>query len=111
MMALDARPWHSDMTNILLVLALARIIAGEAPGCPFDAKLAVAHVHSRNSVWYGDAEPTALDLFVALRWQDYADPTGGAAYLISPSDRSRMPWLVERTASWQCEATEIEAWN
>lgn len=99
------------MTNLLLALQLARIIAGEAPGCDLDAKLAVAHVHSRNPVWYGDAEPTALDVFVALRWQDYADPTGGAAYLIHPDDRTRMPWLVERTAAWTCEHTQLEAWR
>ena len=99
------------MTNLLAALALAAVIAGEAPGCPLEAKLAVAHVYQRNDVWYGSAEPTALDLFVALRWQDYADPTGGAAYLIHPTDRVRMPWLVERTAAWTCNGTALEAWN
>ena len=100
------------MTNLLAALALAAVIAGEAPaGCPFDAKLAVAHVYQRNTVWYGNAKPTALDLYVALRWQDYDDPTGGAAYLIHPNDRSRMPWLVERTAQWTCTGTALEAWK
>ncbi len=99
------------MTNLLLALALARVIAGEAPGCPIDAKLAVANVHSRNAVWFGDAAPAAIDLYVALRWQDYADPTGGAAYLIHPTDRVRMPWLVEQTAAWTCPGTALEAWN
>ena len=115
-MAGDARP-TMHMTNIILAFTLARIIAGEAPGCPIEAKLAVAHVHSRNEVWFGNAEPTALDLYVALHWQDYDDPTGGAAYLIHPTDRwrddgsVRMPWLVERTAAWTCGGTELEAWN
>ena len=99
------------MTKIIIALALARIIAGEAPGCDITAKLAVAHVHSRNQVWFGDAEPTALDLYVALYWQEYPDPTGGAAYLIHPDDRVRMPWLVERTAAWTCPGTALEAWN
>jgi hypothetical protein len=99
------------LTNLLLALALARIIAGEAPGCDITAKLAVAHVHSRNAVWFGDAEPTALDLYVALHWQEYDDPTGGAAYLIHPTDRGRMPWLVEQTAAWVCPGTALEAWK
>ena len=99
------------MTNILLALALARIIAGEAPGCPIEAKLAVANVHSRNVIWFGDAEPTALDVWAALNWQQFPDPTSGAVYLIHPADRERMPWLVERTAAWTCSATELEAWK
>ena len=99
------------MTNIILALALARIIAGEAPGCPVEAKLAVAHVHSRNAVWFGDAEPTAIDIWAAVNWQQHPDPTGGAVYLIHPDDRARMPWLVERTASWTCEGTALEAWK
>lgn len=41
------------LTNLLLLLELARIIAGETPGCPLQAKIAVGHVHSRNEVWYG----------------------------------------------------------
>lgn len=101
----------TTMTNLLLALALARIIAGEAPGCDMTAKLAVAHVHSRNAVWFGDAEPTATDLYIALHWQEYDDPTGGAVYLIHPDDRARMPWLEQRTAVFTCLATRLEAWN
>jgi len=99
------------MSNLLAALALAAVIAGEAPGCPLDAKLAVAHVAQRNDVWYGSAEPTALDLFVALNWQHYPDPTYGATYLIHPTDRERMPWLVEQTGAWTCASTELEAWR
>lgn len=100
-----------QMTNLLAALALAAIIAGEAPGCSAEAKLAVANVHSRNAVWYGDAQPTALDLYVALNWQQYPDPTHGATYLIHPTDRERMPWLVEQTGAWTCASTELEAWR
>ena len=99
------------MTNLLAALALAAIIAGEAPGCSAEAKLAVANVHSRNAVWYGNAQPTALDIYVALNWQHYPDPTGGAAFLIHPTDRLRMPWLVEQTAAWTCNGTALEAWH
>lgn len=99
------------MTNLIAALALAAIIAGEAPGCPIDAKLAVAHVAQRNAVWYGSAEPTALDWYVALNWQQHADPTGGARYLIHPTDRERMPWLEQRTAVFTCPGTRLEAWN
>lgn len=99
------------MSNLLAALALAAIIAGEAPGCSAEAKLAVANVHSRNAVWYGNAQPTALDLYVALNWQQYPDPTHGATYLIHPTDRERMPWLVEQTGAWTCASTELEAWR
>ena len=99
------------MSNLLAALALAAIIAGEAPGCSAEAKLAVANVHSRNAVWYGDAQPTALDLYVALNWQQYPDPTDGAVFLIHPTDRERMPWLVEQTAAWTCGGTALEAWR
>ena len=102
---------QTKMTNLFAALALAAVIAGEAPGCPLEAKLAVAHVYQRNAVWYGSAEPTALDLFVALNWQQYADPTDGAMYLIHPTDRERMPWLEQRTAVFTCLATRLEAWN
>ena len=105
------------MTNLLLALELARVIAGEAPGCPIVAKLAVAHVHSRNAVWFASAQPTATDIYVALRWQDHADPTHGAMYLSHPTDRwredgsERMPWLEQRTALFICPGTSLEAWN
>ena len=57
--------------DALEALALARVIAGETPGCPFEAKLAAAHVAQRNDVWYGDAEPGSLDLAAALWWRGW----------------------------------------
>lgn len=99
------------LTNILLLLELARIIAGETPGCPLQAKIAVGHVHSRNAVWYGRATPSALDWYAALNWQNYPDPTHGAGHLIHPDDRDRMPWLTKQTAAWTCAHTAVEAWR
>lgn len=99
------------MTELLAALALAAIIAGEAPGCPIEAKLAVAHVHSRNDVWYGNAEPTAADLYVALHWQEYDDPTGGAVFLIGPGDAARMTGLGDMTARFECDGTWLEAYE
>ena len=99
------------MTYIIAALALAAIIAGEAPGCDLDAKLAVAHVHTRNDVWYARGEPTAADLFVALQWQEYDDPTHGAVFLIGPGDAARMTGLGERTARFECSGTWLEAYR
>lgn len=97
------------MRTLIVALELARIIAGEAPGCPIDAKLAVAHVASRNSVWFGDADPALVDLLVALKWQDWPDPTGHAVYLIGPGDARKMPFLGPKTGNWQCKGTFLEA--
>ena len=105
------------MTNILLALALARIIAGEAPGCPVEAKVATAWVyHNRieqgiQGGWFGDGEPTVTDTQIARFWWMWPDPTDGALYMIHPSDRAKMPWLVERTAQWTCTGTALEAWK
>lgn len=99
------------MRELLIALALARIIAGEAPGCDMTAKLAVAHVYQRNRVWFGDADPTAADLWAALNWRRFPDPTHGAQYLIHPDDRRKMPWLREQMAQWTCQHTELEAWR
>lgn len=97
--------------HFLLLLELARIMAGETPGCTLDAKIAVGHVHSRNTVWFARATPTAMDWYAALTWQDYDDPTHGAGYLIHPADRKNMPWLKKQTAAWTCLHTTIQAWR
>ena len=66
----------SWIKTLTLALELARVIAGETPGCPVEAKLAVAHV-AANRVeqgivayplegWFGDADPEPIDLVVAL---------------------------------------------
>jgi len=100
------------MLALMEALALARIIAGETPGCSFEAKLAVAHVAQRNAVWYGDAEPGAWDLAAALWWRRYPDPTDGAQFLLGPGDAERLaPWLGERTGRWVCPGTFVESWT
>lgn len=99
------------MIDLVLALALARVLAGETPGCPVEAKIAAAHVHSRNAVWFGDAEPAKTDWAVALVWATLPDPSDGAQYFIGPGDAARMPWLQERTARWECGGTWVEAWR
>lgn len=90
---------------------LARIISGETPGCAWEAKLAVGHVHSRNKVWFGDRAPTADDALAALVWRYVSDPSAGAFYMIAPADRDKMPWLKLRTNRWNCPHGYVETWK
>ena len=99
------------MSTLIASLALAAIIAGEAPGCPFEAKLAVAHVAQRNTVWYASEPPTTSDLLAALTFAQYPDPTHGALFLIGPGDAAKMRGLGERTARFECNGTWLEAWS
>ena len=99
------------LSTLIASLALAAIIAGETPGCPFEAKLAVAHVAQRNPVWYGNAEPTASDRLAALTWSQYPDPTDGALFLIGPGDAAKMAYLGKRTARFECNGTWLEAYR
>ncbi len=103
--------------TLAAVLILASVIAGEAPGCPFEAKLAVAHVyHNRieqgiEGGWFGKALPTPDDLDAARYYWMHPDPTDGALYLIGPGDREKMPWLRERVRRFECAGTWLEAWK
>lgn len=99
------------LSTLIASLALAAIIAGEAPGCPFEAKLAVAHVAQRNPIWYGSAEPDTADLLAALTWAQYPDPTDGALFLIGPGDAAKMAYLGKRTARFECNGTWLEAYR
>ena len=96
---------------------LARVIAGETPGCPWDAKVAAAHVHANRleagieGGWFGDAEPGMDDWLAATWWRYVEDPTGGALFFIGPGDRERMPWLRMRVGRWLCAGTWVEAWE
>lgn len=111
------------MKELLIALQLARVIAGEAPGCPLEAKLAVAWV-AANRVqqgvveewregWYGNRDPDPVDLAVALIWPTLPDPTGGATFLVGPGDKARMPWLAGMTRAnhWTCSGTHLEAYR
>jgi len=103
--------------TILIALELARVIAGETPGCPVEAKLAVAHVAANRievgikGGWFGDADPQPIDTAVARLWDRFPDPTDGALYLIGPGDAVKMPWLRERTGRWDCSGTWMESWR
>lgn len=103
--------------TILLALELARVIAGETPGCPVEAKLAVAHVAANrieagiDGGWFGDGDPTPVDLALALYWDRFRDPTAGALWMIGPGDV--LPWIDEsnRTGRWECPATWVETYR
>lgn len=111
------------MRELLIALQLARVIAGETPGCSLEAKLAVAWVADnrvRQSVvqqwdegWYGNADPEHVDVVIALIWPALPDPTDGALYLIGPGDKTRMPWLANLAQSnrWECAGTHLEAYK
>lgn len=106
------------MGNLFLTVALAWIIAGEAPTCPMEAKIAVAQVHANRQAagieggWFGWREPTTADLLAAHSWRRWPDVTDGALYAIGPGDAAKMPWLRERVARWDCEAGDfVEVWK
>lgn len=98
------------MRELMAAMALAAVLAGETPGCPVEAKIAAAHVASRNEVWFARATPGAVDLAVALVWEALPDPTAGAGYFIGPGDAARMGWLEQRTGRWECAGTWVESW-
>lgn len=106
------------LRELFIMLALARVMAGETPGCDWQAKLAVAHVTAnRHAVgmvggWYGNADPTAMDLMAARMWQQWPDPTDGAVFLLGPGDATRLTeWLGERTGRWECPGTWVESYR
>lgn len=105
------------MRGLLLALELARVLAGETPGCDVEAKIAAAHVFANRQAagivggWFGDGEPTAMDIAVALTWNEFPDPTNGALFFVGPGDGAKMPWLRERTGRWVCPGTWVEAWK
>lgn len=99
------------MLGVLLITLslLAHIIAGEAPGCPIEAKVAIAQVwENRREAkitggWFGWKEPTQADWIAAMTYKSWPDMTEGALYAIDARDRERMPWLGQQVKSWQCE--------
>ena len=97
---------------MVAAMELARIIAGETSGCPVAAKIAVGHVHSRNVTWYGNANPTGVDVIIALTWNSWPDPTAGALYLLGPGDAAKLVKdLGTRSAHWSCPGTFVEAYQ
>lgn len=109
------------MSKLLLILAMARIIAGEAPACPLEAKIAVANVMQNRTAagitggWYGDREPEAADIAVAWLAAQGRLPqlAPDALYAIGPGDKAKMPWLAgtEPALSFACPGTWIELYG
>ena len=109
------------MMRLLALLAAARIISGEAPGCPVEAKIAVANVMQNRAAagitggWYGDREPAAADVAVAWLAEtgDLPNVAGDALYAIGPGDKARMPWLKDAAALrvFRCPGTRIEVYE
>ena len=105
--------------TVLLAMQLARVIAGETPDCPMDAKLAVAHVVANRveqriverplDGWFGNADPEPVDLMVALYWRSTPDPTAGAVWMLGPGDH--LPWPKEQTGRWECSGTWVETFK
>lgn len=105
------------MAEMIAALALAVILAGETPGCPFEAKVAAVQVMENRAAagieggWFGHGEPT-LDDWLAVQYAaDWPDVVDGALYFVGPGDARRMPWLKERTGRWVCDGTWVEAWQ
>lgn len=105
------------MGELLSALALAAILAGETPGCPFDAKVAGVQVMENREAagivggWFGEGTPTADD-WLAVRWaSELPDLVDEALYFIGPGDAERMDWLEVRTGRWVCDGTWVEAWR
>ena len=102
---------------IVALASLAWVVAGETPGCPWPAKVALVQVASNRAEagieggWFGWAEPGPLDV-LAARWGGaLPDLVDGALFFIGPGDASRMPWLRERTGRWVCDGTWVESWR
>lgn len=111
------------MWVILLVVALslppdfARVVAEETRGCGWDAKVAAVQVAGNRLAagidggWFGDDEPTRLDVLAVLWARRLPDQVNGALYFIGPGDARRMPWLRTRTGRWECNGTWVESWR
>lgn len=105
------------MRAFLTALELARVLSGETPGCPVDAKVAVAQVYQARidaqivGGWFGWNDPTTTDLAVALTWQAWPDLIHGALYAVGPGDAERMDWLDVPTGEWECNGTTITIWR
>ncbi len=101
----------------LLVASLAFVVAGETPGCPWPAKVALVQVYANRAAagieggWFGWAEPDAVDVLAAQWGAALPDLVDGALFFIGPGDASRMPWLSERTGRWVCDGTWVESWR
>lgn len=105
------------MRALLTALELAHVLAGETPGCPIDAKVAVSQVYANRQQaqivggWFGWDTPTATDMAVALTWHEWPDLAHGALYAVGPGDAERMDWLKRPMGEWSCNATTVTVWR
>lgn len=102
---------------LIAALTLARILAGETPGCPIAAKVFVANVATNRidvgirGGWFGDENPTTTDIMIAwLAVDDRLPLLTSGLYATGPGDKDRMPWLQGRQPEthFKCAATFIE---
>lgn len=116
-----------------LLLALASIVAAEAPRyqCDLEARTAVVHVamnrlaqpwvHEVTQGWQ-TRPPVAEDVRDTLLALAQPDITAGALFLFGPGDVSglrrrnngQLPWWLQRYAPfrrWNCRGTYVEAWT
>lgn len=70
----------------LLPNDLAYIIEGEAGNCAYEAKVAIAWVHSRNDRMLGWEVPSNESKRASILWFYYRDPTKGANHVFSADD-------------------------
>jgi hypothetical protein len=108
----------SQINNIVLLLELASILAGETPACPIEAKISAADVWEVNSVWYGRGNAQFIDYQVAFGYKYHPNPTPGAKYFIHPNDAKKMrSFLKELIKEWVCVdahgnvVTIVQAWK
>lgn len=109
-----------DIRLFIAALALARILAGETPGCTVATKIAVANVAMNRTEagirggWFGDADPTAADVAVAwLAVRGQLPRLTDAIYAIGPGDKARMAWLAGEQAELRfvCKGTFVEVYR
>ncbi len=110
-----------EMAALMLALAMARVLAGETPGCEIEAKIGVMNVMQNRTAagieggWFGDAAPTGADVAVAWLGVQGLLPRLAASeiYAIGPGDKAKMAWLWGRspTMRWVCRGTFIEIYD
>lgn len=84
----------ADATKILVSFVLylsslyhvAGVIQGESGVCPTEAKVAIAHLYSRNTEMYGWQKPNREAMRIAFSWQHLPDYSRGAVHAFSKED-------------------------
>lgn len=104
--------WQASFAH---VTERARIVAGEARGCPFEAKVAAVQVMDNREKegldggWFASYNPTPEDFLAVLVAKQVPDLVDGAIYFIGPGDLAKFTWSTERTNFWACNGTWVES--